>query len=328
MSEVTFVCCIEQGRLEAQTVLMLTTLREHGGSMASAPAIAVKGRPGPALSKGTRDTLDRLGVEVVQAYRYNDAKWFNYSNKVAAVGYAQEYAKTPVAVWLDSDVLIAGEPTELALAENEDFAGRCEYLPPAIHAGVSEHVPYWRELCEILDVNFDEVPWVDLDWPRCRMKLFFNSGVFAWRRESSFARCHRAAFRAMLRSKIAMHDGNMWQAEQVILSLIVTRERLRWRHLSLQYHHMIFQHHLTGPSASPVMTASKVIHYSKSLDPPFDKSMLERLESELPAVHEAVFASRADAGVPSSRRPKSLLNFMRHARLRWFVALSHRASRG
>jgi hypothetical protein len=269
-----------------------------------------------------------LGVAVVHAYQYNDAKWFNFSNKVAAVAYAQEYAKTPVAVWLDSDVLIAGEPTELALAEDEDFAGRCEYLPPAIHAGVSEHIPYWRKVCEILDVNFDELPWVDLGWPQCHMKLFFNSGVFAWRRQSSFAHCHRAAFRAMLRSKIATYEGNIWQAEQVILSLIVVRERLRWRHLSLQYHHMIFQHHLTGPGASPSMTASKVIHYSKSLDPPFDKTMLERLENELPAVHKAVLASRADGGVPSSRRPKSLLNLMRHGRLRSFVALSRRAPRG
>lgn len=326
-AEVTFVCCIESGRLEWQTILMLSTLRANGGALARAPAWAVLGRPGAPLAAKTHAALSELGVTLVRAHPYNDARWFNYANKVAAVSYAQQHATTATAVWLDSDILIAREPNGLVLSPGEDFAARCEYLPPAVHDGSSEHVPYWRSLCTLLGTDFDALPWIELDWPRCRMRLFFNSGTFAWRRQSSFAASYRGAFKQLLRSRLAMHAGQIWYADQVVLAPILVRERLAWRHLGVEDHHMMFQNHLTAESASPPMTHSRLVHYSKALDPPYRALMLERLQRELPELGERVAAYlRAHdgrAGPPISPR-----KIARHLRLRWQLARARRVPRG
>jgi hypothetical protein len=307
---------------------MLRTLRENGGAFASAPVFAVIGRRGAPLAARTHAELSKLGVTLVRAYEYNDASWFNYSNKVAAVSYAQEHAQTPTAVWLDSDILIVREPSGIVLKPDEDFAARCEFLPPAVHQGSTEHVPYWRELCVLLHTGFDRIPWIDLDWPRCTMRLFFNSGVFGWRRASSFAASYREGFKTLLRSRLAMHGGHIWYADQVILAPIAIRDQLRWRHLSVQDHHMMFQNHLTVESGSPPMTQSRMVHYSKALDPPHRALMLERLQRELPDLGQEVAAylsvnDRGEArGIPSPRK------VARHLRLRWNMARGRRAPRG
>lgn len=327
-SEVTFVCCIESGRLESQTILMLTTLRENGGALAGAPALAVIGRPGKPLATSTRTALSKLGVTLVQAHKYNDASWFNYSNKVAAVSYVQEHAKTATAVWLDSDILVVREPSGIVLAAEEDFAARCEYLPPAVHEGSTEHVPYWHSLCALLHIDFDRLPWIELDWPRCTMRLFFNSGIFAWRRSSSFAVSYRQAFRDLIRSRLAMHEGHIWYADQVILAPIAIREGLKWRHLSVHDHHMMFQNHLSGESASPPMTHSRVVHYSKALDPPYRAVMLGKLQNDLPEIGERVAAHLSESNMGNYRERISPRKLARHLRLRWNMARARCAPRG
>jgi hypothetical protein len=114
-SQITFVSCIEHGRLEDETVLMLETLRPNGGELANARALVVEGRRGAPLANSTKKTLSRLNAELIYDRTINPAPWFNYSNKLVACTLAQRLATTPLVAWLDSDVLIAGEPVGLLL---------------------------------------------------------------------------------------------------------------------------------------------------------------------------------------------------------------------
>lgn len=67
-------------------------------------------------------------------YKNNPFKWFNYANKIAAVSIAQSLSTTDLIAWLDSDTIIANEPSELILESHVDFAARCEFLPRAAHS--------------------------------------------------------------------------------------------------------------------------------------------------------------------------------------------------
>jgi hypothetical protein len=330
--EITYVCCIEHGRLERQTLTMIASLRAFGGTLGRGRILCVIGRKGAALSPQTVERLHALGAELVHAEAGdNPAPWFNYANKVAAVVTADRLATTPVVAWLDSDILIADEPKGLRLGPNEDFAARCEHLPPAVTRTDERSVPYWRALCGMFGVDFADVPWIARDDGRPEQKMYFNSGLFAWRRESGFARSYAAAFRKLIRSRIAQHDGSFFTADQVILTPVVLANSLRWRHLSIIDHLMIFQGFIDGPDPAPSMSKASAIHYSKSLESPYRPRFLERLARERPALRVWLEQFERELGSERTARRSMLaqaFRIWRGLRWRWYARRVRRCATG
>ena len=328
---ITFVSCVERGRLEDETVLMLESLRRNGGRLANARVLVVVGRRGAPLAESTRKALDRLQAELIVDRHSNPAPWFNYANKIAACTIAQRMANTPLIAWLDSDVLIAGEPTGLLLANDEDFAGRCEFLPPAMHKGDPVNVPYWQALCAQVGIQPEQLPFVRMAHLDLDMRLNFNSGVFVWRRSSSFAKAYLDTFVNLLKSRLAQYDGNFFTADQVIIAPILIARNLKWKHLDLVDHHMIFQGMIDGAGAAPDMSKSSVIHYSRSLTPPYRDRFLKRLQAELPAVHALVTSTppldRTSEG-PAARATAMALKAWRNLQWRIYEAQVKRVARG
>lgn len=281
--ELTMVCCIEPGRLEIQTLLMAESLRTFGGRLANVPVIAVIGRPGPPLPTRTVRRLAQLGVTIVKApTEANRAKWFGYSNKVVAVGMAQSMANTPTIAWVDSDVLFADEPAGLILNPSKDFTGRVEPFHASVTVTNRLYEPYWRALAKVVGAKFDELPWRKTG--REQRLLFFNSGVFSWRRDSDFAGAYVDAFWKVLDSRIAQPDGSFFAADQLIISPVLAAERLRWRYLDHRYHHIAFPQSIDDEEDT--MVGAAVLHYSGSLDAPFRPVFLSRLEREQPRLFE------------------------------------------
>ena len=316
---ISFVCCIESGRLESQTLLMIKTLRKFGGRLANCTVFAVKARLGAPLSQTTLGAMRELNVTYVDDSAYNVAPWFNYSNKPAAVYWAQRNATTDLISWLDSDILIASEPSGLLLESGVDFAARAEYLPPAIHEGDAKNTPYWQSLCKLIGANFDELPWISLDSPVVKMRAFFNSGAFVWRRSSCFAESYVSAFEKLLKSKLASSSGSAWYADQVVISPVLVKHDISWRHLGLVEHHMVFPGHIVGPSATPSMKNSSIIHYSGSPSGDSEPAMLERLINEIPHVHKELMAHRVGSEAPRKNVIWFPLRVLRKIRLWYFL---------
>lgn len=291
---ITFVCCIEHGRLERQTRLMIETFRANGGLLADSPILAVVGRRGSPLSERTLSFLKDNGVRLLRLAKANPVPWFNYSNKIVAVHAANALAKTPTVAWLDSDILIAAEPRGLVLAENEDFAGRIEYLPPAMVGDDQTHVPYWQGLCELLGADFESIPTLSCEHTGRVQRMYLNSGAFSWRRSSSFADAYRQAFITLMKSRLAQFDGHFFTADQVILTPVIVANQLRWRHLRYTEHHMTFPSQIDGPGKSPPMTHSSLIHYSRSLAPSTRERFMARLVAECPGVVEFIQTSETE----------------------------------
>jgi hypothetical protein len=285
--DLTIVCCVEAGRLEEQTLLMTRSLRAFGGEFAKVPVIAVVGRQGPPLTRQTREEFERLKVEVVRARpKDNPAAWFGYSNKAAAVVTAERLAPTSTIAWIDSDVFFAKPPKGLTLDPGCDFAARSEFLPPAVHRGSSKHIAYWEAVCGLFGVDFDAVPWIESRRDLGEQKMFFNSGVFVWRKGSDFAAAYHDAFIRLLRSRLGQADGTFHFIDQVILTPVVLGRKLAWRHLSPDEHFMIFQGFIDGPDAAPDMLNAQIIHYSRSMEAPYRDRFVGRLKKELPAFYD------------------------------------------
>lgn len=279
--QVTFVCCIEYGRLEAQTLLMLRTLRANGGRFADCRVIAVVSRFGPSLSSYTVEQLGILGAELYYAKQKNNWSWFHYYNKAIAVEVAQALCVTPTIAWLDSDLLFVSEPVGLLLQDNEDFTATLEYGSPAIVENDTAHIPYWQALCALLDVDFNSIPTIKNVVNKGKVqKSYLSSGVFVWRTESQFANTYVDAFQKLLTSRLASHTGDFFTADQLILSPIVAKLGFSFRHLDYKNHHVTISGQISGVSASPNMSHSNLLHYSASLTPPYRESYVRRLENE------------------------------------------------
>lgn len=331
MASISFVCCIESGVLEEQALLMLRTFRLNAGALKDSRILAFKPRRSTPLASSTLAGLQDLGVELVDDPSLSRLPWFNYANKVAAVRRAEELVDTELVAWLDSDILIAAEPTELLLPPDVDFAARGEFLPPAIHGDDPTQVPYWRAVCELFGVDLGAVPTITLDDRDLTIKMYLNSGVLVWRRSTGFGAKYHDAVLKLMRSRLAQQDGNFFTADQVVLSPLVVQQALRFSHLGTRCHHMMFQSLLSGASAAPHMGKSAIIHYSKSLSPEFRDQFLGRLAAELPAVHRVVEEHLASAGGAWSKNKTigdSLLRAYRGLRWRLYAARIRRMPRG
>lgn len=314
---ITFVSCVERGNLENQAVTMLRSLRRFGGGLANARMLCVVGRAGAPLQRSTVGEIAQLKGELVFADRgENPAPWFNYSNKVVAVGIAQRMARTERVAWLDSDVLIASEPSQLLIPPDIDFAARSEEQMPIVYPDDPGNVSYWEAVCSLFDIDFAAVPWVDRGEGGRLQKMYFNSGVFVWRKGSPFAQGYVRAFRRLLDSRIAQRNGDFFTADQTSLTPVVICEKLRWSHLDRRSHHMVFKEFIDGPEAAPSVENAAIIHYSRSLDPAFRQRFFNRLESERPELADWL---RANEYRSSVRSPFDLLRLaLRAARkLHW-----------
>lgn len=315
----TIVCCIEAGRLEAQTMLMVASLRTFGGALAGSRVLAVIGRHGPPLAPTTLARLDELGVEVHRASRNGIAhEWMGYSNKVRAILHAQAVATTDQIIWLDSDILIFDDLADLLLEDGVDVAVRQEPVMPSVTAADRTNEPYWRALADLVGADYAALPW--LDDGRGERLAYFNSGVIAWRRGSSFASSYAAAFDRLLRSRLAQRDGSFFAADQVTLAPVIAADELVWRQLPLSVHRMVFPALLESDPLS--WSGSALLHYSGSLDGELKPIFEHRLASELPRA-AAWLAPQAASNDRHGRRDALLaaaLKIYRHLRWRLYAA--------
>ena len=329
MPELTITCCIEFGRLEEQTILMVRSLRAFGGGLADVPVIAVVGRRGAPLREQTRKELDRLSVRVARAARSdNPAPWLNYSNKIAAVLTADRLAQTTQVAWFDSDIFVREEPTGLVLRDDEQLAARCHFLPPAVLEGDDSHVNYWTRICKLLGVDFKDVPWVEGTEGFARQKLSFNSGVFTWRRGSRFAELYADGVKRLLAGRVAQRTGEFFTVDQVVFTPLIVANGLKWRNLSIADHRLMMGGFLAEESpAAPPLGEARLIHYSNSFAPEYRALMEKKLASEAPALWDWLQDQRLDLGpgpLPS-RAAAGALKLVRGLRYRLYARSTVRA---
>jgi hypothetical protein len=327
--DLTIVCCVEFGRLEEQTVLMVRSLRTFGGALSQVPVLAVIGRPGAPLRNGTLAEFKRLGVRVVHAGAGdNPARWLNYANKIAAVVVAERVAKTSQIAWFDSDMFVLREPSGIILRDDEALAAQCHHYPPAATEGDSTHDDYWKRVCELFDLDFSTVPWVESQGSLPRHKLNFTSGLFTWRRRSAFAGDYLAAVRRVLAARLAQSTGEFFTVDQVVLTPVVVGRQLRWRNLAREDHSIVLGPFLAaGSSDVPDFSLARVLHYSNSFATPYRAKMEERLQAQAPAFFEWLQRQDFDPGKAPlwSRIITALLKAARGLRYRVYERSTVRA---
>lgn len=300
----TIFACIESGRLEHQTVLMFATLRQFAGALSNAKAVAVIGRKGAKLHSDTYAQLETLNVEIVTAYPFNPAPWFNYSNKIATVQYAEQTATTPLCLWLDSDIFFLKQPTFMNELMSTDFRGRFERAGPIVSDQDTRFVPYWEEACDLVGLSLEKLPFYTLNHPRKTMRPYFNSGVFLWKRQTGFAQQYAMCFSKLLESGLGAKSVGPWFADQVAISLALYSKDLPWEMLEIEDNFMLFQHFLDPLENSNLLEKAAILHYSQSRTPKYLKQFNALFQKAHPEVFE--FVETHEAQLPHLEKPHLL----------------------
>jgi hypothetical protein len=259
---VGFVCCIESGFLEDQTVLMASSIRRFGGTMADAPIFAVSPRAGHEPSAATIDALRALGVEVVVEPLNVDHPGYGMANKFAAGLWVEERADTDILVFVDSDTMFCAEPTAFRLPPGIDLAMRPADRKDKGSAGPGdEREAYWQTMYELTGVT--ERPWVVTPAGQQRIRAYFNGGLVVMRRSERLFRAWYDDFLTLVRNDHLPREG-LGYMDQISLAVLGSRRWDRTQLLDWRYNYPLpHRPALAEPARSAALEDMVHLHFHR-----------------------------------------------------------------
>jgi hypothetical protein len=287
--QITFVCCVESGPLEVQTVRMIESLRRWGGQFAQNPMIAVTPRFGPPLTRETQAAFDRLNVRHIQSQPRSKYTWFNFINKPSALLVAEDYSTTEAICWLDSDLLFLGEPTELTLQPEEDFLA-CASDKNIGTAGKDDPFdPFWRAIGETVGIDIDDLPWVTTEQEQQAIRLYWNGGILVYRRATGYAKDYLRMCEQMLDAQILDHNSfakgtGAFAHEQIAVGLSMFRMGLKWRALPYSHDYIMSSRSHAELYRQADLQTAKITHYHDSMWHWFWPEFIQCLQNTHPEV--------------------------------------------
>jgi hypothetical protein len=282
---VCFVACVESGPLEAQTVRLAESLRSFGGALADSEILAISPRFGPPLSGSTRRRFRELGVRHERLRSHPRYAWYHYLNTPIALAAAEDLTEASIICWADSDLLFMGEPSELLLDRDVDFiAGTIDDGVVGSTGEGSPHEADWRRLLGLLDLDADTLPWVRTQIDHQRIRLYFQAGVFAYRRGMGFSKYYLDMCTDVLDQGFGFAHKAENYLDQVCLGLAVHKLGLRWRQLDVT-HNFPMASFLPQFDLPEQLARARILHYHDAMQPEFWDVCLERLSPAHPQVH-------------------------------------------
>ena len=287
MPSLTFVCCIEAGPMEKQVLLLVESLRRFGGRFAACDVIAVRPRKGLPLATATRRHLRRLGVTYLRCPAGHQASWYANLNKATALAFVEQDVTTEQICWLDSDILIAGEPDALDLQPDEDFAAMPASTRHDIGVALGEttHVPYWQAICAHLGRDFGAMPVVPSQPQEATpMRMYWQGGVYTYRREARLGATHKEMFLRRLDGALASQHAGTYFYDQTSLALAVWQAGLQWRVLPAS-HNFALNKLRANAIDTAALPDARVLHYFGSAWPDFFRMLQHHAAVANPALH-------------------------------------------
>lgn len=285
----TFVCCVESGSLEDQTLRMIESLRRYGGKFATSPVIAVTPRFGPPLSQTTLQVFQDLDVVYIRRRIKTNYPWFKFLNKPLALVAAENHITSEAVAWMDSDLLILDEPDQLDLLRSEDFLGFPVEGKEMGTTGTGDpYEPIWQEFCRIVGIEIEDLPWIITAQTHQRVRLYFNGGIFVYRRSTGFAKNYLDICLQLLDSGIGTEAQgyNVGLKEMSAIGFAVIKMGLTWRPLPYSHDYVMLSKTHKDWYSEELLREARIVHYHDSMWPHFWPIFLECLNNTHPKVAE------------------------------------------
>jgi hypothetical protein len=263
-----FVCCIEAGPLEAMVIRLATSIRRHGGRFSNCPILVFRPRAGAPVSRATRAMLKALDAtlhDVRSPWLY----WWNqYFGKAKACKDAELLTNEEIIIFLDSDALILDEPSELMFAVDDGIVA-C----PGFDKGLATTGPgderecTWMSACAAVGMDIESLPWVRTAVSHTLVRLYFNGGVFAFRRGREFGAKWLETYGALTRARITFGGSTgVNGVSELTAAIAAVQAGLRFRPLSHSHNYSIpsWQAQTYRGAGFP---EARILHYHSAMAP-------------------------------------------------------------
>jgi hypothetical protein len=219
--------------------------------------------------------------------------WFKFLNKPLALVTAEEIICSKAVGFLDSDLLFVGEPEELDPLSSEDFLGfpvECKEMG-TIGPG-DPYEPLWQQFCRVLGVDIEDLPWVITAETNQRVRLYFNGGIFVYRRSTDFSRNYLNICLQLLDSRISTQAEGYSEGvkEMSAIGFAVMKLGLKWRSLPYSHDYVMMSKTHGSWYREDLLRQARIVHYHDSMWPSFFPVFLDCLRSTHPEVEEWVAA--------------------------------------
>jgi hypothetical protein len=260
---VAFVCCIESGNLENQVRLLARSIRRWTGSLAQSEIYCVQPRRGPDLRRETLKELDQLEVRFSNEPLNSTFSEYKFVNKIVTCAAIEERASEDVLVWVDSDTVFIGEPSELELAPTVAAAVRpADYVKHGSTGPGHKRDQMWTTLYQVCGVP--EPPFVETTIGQHRVRAYWQGGLVAVRREEgifrNWERDHLTAVSARVETP---------PSDQIFLPIALARVAERLKILSPTYNYPLPRRPQLPPSLrSFQLSELRHLHYHRWFNRP------------------------------------------------------------
>lgn len=320
----TIVTVIEAGPLEKQVLLLAESIRLWGGRLSKANIVAIQPRPGPGLSQRTKSALKRLHVEYLRISRDDGCNWFPYLNKTAAVKHVAAQNPGCLLIWLDADVLVVNEPSELIIDGFEfKFSACASNKNIGTAADDDKFAPYFKAACSALGVDYDSLPYIETEEERIPIRAYWNSGIYSFSADSGLAQLHHEFTYQLVKKGIGSWESKLFFSDQIALGLAAHHLALPYKRLSLSHNFSLQPKTITSRLARAQDAC--LLHYHACLwQPTFENfcTGLQPLNSDIAIWLRSQGPLSVDLTLPA-RAYRKVINLHRSRR---YNAVSRRAT--
>jgi hypothetical protein len=183
MTKLIFAFMQAYGGDERESLLLARSLREFGGDLANQPLWLMVPNGQVPVSESIDQTLRKLGVQFTRFGVPEEALKFPYGGKVYAAAAAEKLAstETDVLVWMDSDTIFTGQPSELMLRENIKLGYRPVMLKN-ISSLYDEPVnEFWEFIYKGCDTLVEDISLMLTSVDEVRIRPQYNAGILSVR---------------------------------------------------------------------------------------------------------------------------------------------------
>jgi hypothetical protein len=185
---IEYIIVAERGLLEYQALLLCESIRRFAGRHAGHRISVVSPRPDRRPEPHTIRQFEALACTYIELDVKSVEPEYGTTFRMYASAHVEATSQADILVALDSDMVFAGEPDldlhgAAAAMRPVDVRGMCT-------TGLGHHAdPYWRQLCSLVGVDYDALPYVHTTVDNERVKASYNGGmVVVRRRETIFQR--------------------------------------------------------------------------------------------------------------------------------------------
>jgi len=196
MTNLTFAFMQAYGGDERESLLLAHSLHKFGGKLANLPLWLMMPEKLEQVSEGTLRELEELGAQVHRFEVPEEALHFPFGCKVFAAAAAEELAsrESGVLVWMDSDTIFAGEPTDFMLDKNVSLGYRPVMLKNISSLYDEPVTAFWSLMFERFGTPVDHIFPMPTTIDGVRIRPQFNAGIMSLCPEKKLLRTWRDNF--------------------------------------------------------------------------------------------------------------------------------------